>query len=242
MTPALFDLPLRLGDVAPLAGILVDVLGAQAKPVTDEQRLRVASRAAALDFRQLRPYWGSIERDPVHSSAYYIYVDGVDSQPLLLRVAPSTSPSSGLFPKAILIGRTHLGPREVVLNAVPFGPEDRDRIAAFSEQLNRAFLPRPAGMKAVVRVRSAAPGRTFPLAFDTFRRLLKSTGQNQAAFIVSDGQDAREFYYAVVWSAIRVGWREGYAVQGGAGNVLRDVCLTAEMTAGEVADALYPPA
>jgi hypothetical protein len=138
----------------------------------------------------------------------------VEDQPWMVRVAPSTAPSSGLFPKAILIGRTHLGPRELVINAVPFGPDNYDRIQVFSEKVNRAFLPKPAGMRPVTRVWSANPVRMFPAAFDTFRKLLKTTGQNQAAFAVAEGQDPEEFHFAAVWAAIRAGWREGYALQG----------------------------
>lgn len=184
MTPTLFDLPLRLGDAVALAEVLLNVLGSQPKPVNDEQRGRVASRASSLTFHSLRPYFASIERDPVHPAACYICVDGVDNQPLLLRIAPSTTSSSGLFPNAILIGRTHLGPREVVINAVPFGPNDRDRIQVFSEQINRAFLPRPG-----------TAGRTLP------------------ASAPAEGQDPEEFYYAAVWSAIRAGCREGYVLR-----------------------------
>ena len=214
MIPTLFDLPLRLGDTVALAEILLDVLRADAKPVSEEQRGRIASRAGSIGFQCLRPWFGSIERDPVHPAAYYICVDGVDDRPLMLRVAPSTTPSSGLFPKAILIGRTHLGPREVVINAVPFGPKDYDRIQVFAEKVNRAFLPKPAGMRPVARVWSDRPAQTFPAAFDTFRKLLKSIGQNRAAFAMAAGQDAEEFYFAAVWAAIRSGWREGYALQG----------------------------
>jgi hypothetical protein len=219
VTPTLFDLPLRLGDTVALAEILVDVLRADAKPVSDEQRGRIASRAASIPFQCLRPWFGSVDRDPVHPAAYYICVDGVEDRPLMVRVALSTTPSSGLFPQAILIGRTHLGvtqmgPRELVINAVPFGPDNYDRIQVFSEKVNRAFLPKPAGMRPVTRVWSGKPARMFPAAFDTFRKLLKSTGRNQAAFAMAEGQDAEEFYFAAVWAAIRAGWREGYALQG----------------------------
>ena len=162
MTPSLFDLPLRLGDAAALAAILLDVTGAHGKQITDDQRNRAASRASALNFEHLRPLFPSLERDPVHPAACYVCVDGVDDQPLLLRAAPATTPSSGLFPKAILIGRTHIGSREVVLNAIPFGPGDRERIAAFSEEVNKAFQPRLAGSRPVSVVRSTTPARTFP--------------------------------------------------------------------------------
>jgi hypothetical protein len=206
VTPTLFDLPLRLGDTVALAQILLDVLGAHPKPVDDRMRERVAARAGSIAFQCLRPYVPSIERDPIHPSAYYICVDGVDQQPFLLRVAPSSTPSSGLFPKAILIGRTHLGPREVVINAVPFGRGDRDRIKVFAEQVNKAFLPKP-GTKPLTYTTGDAS-----TSFETFRKTLNSTGQNQAAFALAEGQNKEEFYFTVVWSAIRAGWREGYVI------------------------------
>lgn len=127
MTPSLFDLPLRLGDVVTVAGLLLD-LPLQSKPITDDQRARLAARAKGLEFSALKPHWLTLERDPIHSSAYYLKVDGIDDQPLLLRVAPANTPSSGLFPKAILIGRTFVTPpagsraqtTEMVLNAIPY--------------------------------------------------------------------------------------------------------------------------
>lgn len=218
MTPSLFDLPLSLGDAAQLASVVLEVSGSQPRPVTDDQRNRTASRLASAVFTAMRPQYASLERDPVHPAACYLCVDGVDNQPLLLRVAPASTPSSGLFPKSILIGRTQtgLGPasREVVLNAAPFGPADHERIAVFSEQVNPAFQPRPAGSRPAIVVRSRRPAEQFPEVLAAFRRMLKSTGLNQAAFGLSEGQDAVEFYFATVWAAIRSGWREGYALQG----------------------------
>ncbi len=127
MTPSLFDLPLRLGDAVTVAGLLLD-LPVVGKAITEEQRSRMAARAKGLAFSALKPYWPTLERDPIHPAAYYLKVDGVDLQPLLLRVAPATTPSSGLFPKAILIGRTYVTPpvgsraetTEMVLNAIPY--------------------------------------------------------------------------------------------------------------------------
>lgn len=127
MTPSLFDLPLRLGDAVTVAGLLLD-LPVVSRPITDEQRSRLAARAKGLAFTALKPYWPTLERDPIHPSAYYLKVDGIDDQALLLRIAPANTPSSGLFPKAILIGRTYVTPpagsraqtTEMVLNAIPY--------------------------------------------------------------------------------------------------------------------------
>ncbi len=132
MTPSLFDLPLRLGDTVTVAGLLLD-LPVVSKPITDDQRGRLASRAKGLQFSALKPDWPSLERDPIHSSAYYLRVAGVDDQQLLLRCAPATTPSSGLFPKAILIGRTYVTPpagsraqtTEMVLNAIPWADAEQ---------------------------------------------------------------------------------------------------------------------
>jgi hypothetical protein len=220
VTPSLFDLPVGLGDAARLAELVLDVCGAQPRPVTDDQRSRISARLAAVSFNQMRPLIGSLERDPVHPAACYACVDGIGDEPLLLRMAPSTTPSSGLFPKAILIGRTQIGGRELVLNAVPFGPLDADRIASFSEEVNPAFLPKPAGSRSLIVARSPAPAQAFPDAFAAFRRGLKSTGINNAAFELMEGQEPGDVYYAVVWSAIRAGWREGYALIGPTGAVV----------------------
>ena len=164
------------------------------------------------------PYPESLERDPIHPSAYYCCVDGVDGQPLLLRMALASAPSSGLFPKAILIGRTHIGAahagaRELVINVVPFGPNDRERILTFSEQLDKAFLPKTFGAKPVIRVRGDSPAAQFGPATEAFRSILKGTGQNAACFAASAGTDFAAFYFETVWALIRAGWREGYTIQ-----------------------------
>jgi len=127
MTPSLFDLPLRLADVVTVAGLLLD-LPVVSKPITNDQRGRLAARAKGLEFGELTPNWPTLERDPIHPSAYYLRVGGINDQQLLLRCAPATTPSSGLFPKAILIGRTYVTPpegsraqtTEMVLNAIPW--------------------------------------------------------------------------------------------------------------------------
>lgn len=251
MTPVLFDLPLRLGDAASLAEILLNQPGsAQPKPLTDDFRSRVASRAGVIPFECMTPYYGSLERDPVHPSAFYLCVDGVDDQPMLLRIAPAKTPSSGIFPNAILIGRTFIGGHEVVLNAVPFGPHDIERTLTFSEQVNAAFQPKPVGTRPVILVTSDAPEKAFPFAFEGFRRQQRTSGQNLAAFGVLESQDPAEFYFATVWSAIRAGWREGYALHSATAippipgirrrpfetelNVMREIKLNAALTRDEV--------
>jgi hypothetical protein len=134
----LFDLPLRLGDAAALAAILFHELGTKPVAVKAAQRRRIEARSGGLKFTAMRPFFASLERDPVHPSAYYICVDGVESQPLLLRVATASTPSSGLFPKSILIGRTFVGRTEAVFNAIPFGPRDEDAIRTYASIMHPA--------------------------------------------------------------------------------------------------------
>lgn len=160
MTPSLFDLPLRLSDAVSVAALLLDLPGV-ARPITNEQRTRIAARATAIEFTALKPHFASLERDPIHPSAYYLCVDGADDQPLLLRSAPATTPSSGLFPKSILIGRSFVTPpagsravtTEMVLNAIPFGPADETAIQTFADKINIAFrrYPDPTAKWAAIR-------------------------------------------------------------------------------------------
>ena len=66
---------------------------AERKPLTDELRNRIAARASVLKLETVTPWFGSLERDPVHPSAYYLAVDGPDSAQLLY-LAPATAPTS----------------------------------------------------------------------------------------------------------------------------------------------------
>ena len=193
MTPVPFDLPLRPAEAGALAGLIFE--HAEGKPLKDDLRNRLAGRAATLKFESLAPYVGSLERDPVHPSSYYVAVDA--ATPLLLHIAVASAPTGSLYPKALLIGRmrTPRG-REIVINSVPFGPTDHDNIRKYVEQVGRAFLPRPQGQQSAI----AAPAP----AFDAFRAILKTRGVNLASVV---GE-----YHAVLWAAIRAGWREGYTV------------------------------
>jgi hypothetical protein len=169
------------------------------RPLTDDLRNRLAVRAAALKMETIRPYFGSLERDPIHPEAFFLAVDGINDQPLLMRFAPGSTPSSGLFPKAILIGRLRVGPQETVINAVPFGPGDGERIRTFAWQVTPPLLPKVQGAKATLSV----PVR--PGVFEDFRAIAKPMGLNVAC--VSGPLDQ------ILWEAARSGWRDGYAAE-----------------------------
>jgi hypothetical protein len=196
VTPVPFDLPVRTSEAGALARLLYEH-GTRA--LTEDLRNRLGVRASALTLETIRPYFGSLERDPIHPEAFYLAVDGIDGQPLLMRFAPGSTPSSGLFPKAILIGRLRVGAQETVINAVPFGPADRERIRTYAGQVNRAFQPKVQGSKATLSV-PVQPG-----VFEHFRTIAKPLGLNVAC--VSGDLET------ILWEASRSGWREGYSAE-----------------------------
>jgi hypothetical protein len=197
MTPVPLELPVRPSDAAELAHL---ILGhAEGKPLTDDMRTRLASRAAAMKLETLMPWFGSLGRDPVHPSAYYLAVDAASGPALLLHIAIATAPTSSVFHKPLLIGRMRpVNSPEFVINAIPFAAGDRENIEKFAARVDTAFLPKPQGARASITVAQDLPG-----AFELFRRIQRRTGKNLAA--------ASGDWHGAVWSAIRAGWRGGFS-------------------------------
>jgi hypothetical protein len=234
MTPVPFDLPVNPSEAAALASLIFE--HAEGKALTDDVRTRLAGRAETMRFDSLAAWFGSLETDPARPSTYYIAVDGQNSEPLLLHIALASAPASAFYPKPVLIGRMHTTRgREIVINAVPFAPTDRENIRTYAEKVNPAFLPRPQGMQAAIAVGNRHPEISLPAAFDAFRTILKSRSLNLAstvqlsatremttddALAARDGENPliaghtrvsiRHLYHAGLWAAIRAGWREGY--------------------------------
>ena len=196
VTPSLFDLPVRTSESGALARLLYEH---GTRKLTDDLRNRLAVRASALTLETIKPYFGSLERDPIHPEAFFLAVDGINGQPLLMRFAPGSTPSSGLFPKAILIGRLRVGSQETVINAVPFGPGDHERIWTYAGQVNPAFLPKVQGSKSTLSV------PVQPQVFEHFRSIAKPLGLNVAC-VCGDLE-------TILWEACRSGWREGYSAE-----------------------------
>jgi hypothetical protein len=202
------ELPLSASEGAAFAELVLDQL--DHARLTDDARNRFAIRAAALQLSSFTIHPGSIVKDPIHPSTYYVAADARAGS-ILLRVALASSPSSGLFPKAVLIGRMRtVSGREVVVNAARFGPADHDNLGTFAERVDTSFLPRPQGGLPAIAVQCADPVAALPVAFQAFRAVLKRVGVNVAA--VHTGNDYENFYYAALWAAIRSGWREGYTI------------------------------
>jgi hypothetical protein len=232
VTPVPLDLPLRPSEAAELANLIFDQ--AERKALTQELRNRIAARGSVLRFETITPWFGSLERDPVHPSSYYLAVDGAAREPLLLHMAAAAAPTSSIFYKPLLIGRMRRanGP-EIVLNSVPFGPAEHERLAQFAARIDTAFLPSPPGSRMAITFESNEPERDLPAAFEAFRGIQKRTGKNLAALAVPPGIDARRFYSAMLWSAIRTGWREGYgaAVMVTSRDEAREIAMFSRFTA-----------
>ncbi|MCX6630495.1 MAG: hypothetical protein NTW28_23005, partial [Candidatus Solibacter sp.] len=96
MTPVPLELPLRPAEAADLANLIFD--HAEGKPLSGDVRNRLAARAAVLKLQTITPFPGSLERDPVHLSVYYLAVDGTAMDgarvPLLLHMARAAAPTS----------------------------------------------------------------------------------------------------------------------------------------------------
>jgi hypothetical protein len=227
------DLPLKASEAASLAELIF--AHTEGKPLTDDIRNRLAGRAAGLQLTTIKPYFGSLAKDPVHPSSYYLAVDGRDSQPLLLHMAPASAPTSGVYPRALLIGRMRAAGREIVVNSIPFSSKDWESVSQYAQQIDRAFLPRPQGARPAIAVGNRHPEISLPAAFEAFRTVLRTTGVNMAstvqlsatremtideAIAARDGENPtaaghtrvsiRHLYHAGLWAAIRSGWREGY--------------------------------
>lgn len=135
---------MKADEAAALAALILEHGG---RELSGDLRARLDGIARGMRWSSLRPWFGSLARDPVHAGSYYLAVDALGSgepTPLLLRISPAAAPSSGLFPKAALIARLRLDDgREVVLSAAPFGPDDEAAIRTFVQRVDRGFAPRP---------------------------------------------------------------------------------------------------
>jgi hypothetical protein len=208
------ELPLKPSEAAALADLIFQY--AEGRPLTDEIRNSLNGRLGALELSSMVPFMGSLQKDPIHSSAYYIAVDA-NPEPgaasLLLRMALASSPASAHFPDSILIGRMRPGGgREIVVNAIPFAATDQQNIRTFAESIDRSFYPRPQGSQSAISVAIRRPQIGIPAAFDAFRTISRKYGANWASLSATPETSMEEVYCTSLWAAIRAGWREGYSL------------------------------
>jgi hypothetical protein len=240
LQPVPIDLPVRPSEAAALAELIFAQV--EGRALTDDLRNRLAGQCATLGLKSLKPYFGSLEPDPVRTSALYLAVDGLQSgfpEPLLLHLTPSSAPTSSLFKLPLLIGRMRPGGgREIVVNAIAFGPTGRENLVNYAEHLGRTFLPRPQGALPAIATGNRHPEISLPAAFQAFRTILKTSGRNMAstvqlsgtremttdeAIAARDGENPtaightrvsiRHLYHCGLWAAIRAGWRDGYTAE-----------------------------
>jgi hypothetical protein len=200
------ELPVKPSEAAALADLIFQYV--EKHPLNDEARNRLNGRLPSLELSSIVPYIGSLQKDPIHASSYYIAVDASSldgSKPLLLHMTLASSPASSQFSEPLLIGRMRPGGgREIVVNAIPFSSTDSKNLHTFSEYIDRAFLPRPQGSQPAITVEGGRPEVTLPAAFDAFRTIWKRFGVNMASIAPGD-------MGAGLWAAIRAGWRDGYS-------------------------------
>ncbi|MGC8792162.1 MAG: tagaturonate epimerase family protein [Bryobacteraceae bacterium] len=240
MTAIPGSLPLDAREAVALAGLVLE--HAEGRELNDELRNRLSTRLAALKLGSMEVYSGSLVRDPIHRSAYYVAVDGLiapSPQPLLLRIAPASAPASALFPHSQLVVRQRSAQGlEVVVNAISFSSRDYEALRTFAEQVDDAFLPQPQGTRAAIAAGNRHPEISLPAIFEAYRIILKNTGLNMAStpqlsasremttdeeLARRDGENPtapghtrvsiRHLYHAGLWAAIRAGWREGYTAE-----------------------------
>lgn len=213
MTPVPIDLPLRPSEAASLASLIYEQVSE--RKLSDDVRTRLAGRAATLGLKTVTPYFGSLEADPIHPATYYIAVDGLAGEKpaqLLLHLTPASSPASAHFPKALLIGRMRPSAgREIVMNAITFGPDDTAAVSAYATVISRSFMPRAHGALPLIWVDTGGAPLAAVEVLLAFRSLLRATGVNIAGVRSTAGMKA---FWPMVWAAIRAGYRDGYSLAG----------------------------
>lgn len=240
MTAIPLELPVKAQEAGAVAEVLFEL--AEGRPLDEDLRSRIGARLTGLRLTSLEVYPGSLARDPIHQSVYYVAADGLLSErpkSVLLRVAPATAPSSGLFPASQLILRQRTSSGiEVVVNAISFSARDEEALRTYAEEVDPAFLPEPQGARAAIAAGARHPEVALPAIFEAYRVIYKNTGLNLAstpqlsatremtteeALARRDGEDPtapghtrvsiRRLYHAGLWAAIRAGWRQGYTAE-----------------------------
>jgi hypothetical protein len=173
----------------------------EGKPVTDESRQNLAASSQIEQLSSLVIHWASLERDPAHSSAYFVAADTADGSSILLSLALASTEASANTLQGTVIGRVRpAGSREVVMTAIPFRRTDRQNVQAFALDGGKAFLPVPrfsSGNGLIVARTDEAAN-----AFAAFQTIFDQHRCNVAG-LAGEWTDA-------VHAALRCGWRRGY--------------------------------
>lgn len=98
-----FQLPIDAGEAVALADLILE-LGGHAG--------RLKSRLPVLKLEHIVPDLATLTADATHPETWYIAVAA--KEPLILHITASSAPVVALFPKAMMISRTH----NLVISAV----------------------------------------------------------------------------------------------------------------------------
>ncbi len=227
--------------------------------IDDKAREGLAKDVANLGLKTFRPYAGSLSKDPVHASNFYLVVDAVvegKATPLLMHATLGPSAAGKLLAEPVRTERLQADGKDVLLSFIPFGSYDHETIRKFAEQVERAFLPRPQRSQPAVAAGNRHPEISLPAVFDAFRAILDRLHVNMASTVQlsatremtteealkqRDGENPvatghtrvsiRHLYHTGLWAAIRSGWREGY-------NAEADHFIVSGNNAGEIAQSV----
>jgi tagaturonate epimerase len=211
------------------------------QPVDSKLRERLGNHIEGLGLTSLKPFAGSLTRDPARASNYYLAVDAVAEgkpTPLLMHMAVDSSAAGRLLAEPVRTERIQIDGKDVLLRFIPFGSHDHENIRNFAEQVDRAFLPRPQRSQPAVAAGNRHPEISLPAVFDAYRTILDKLHVNMASTVQlsatremttddalgqRDGENPvatghtrvsiRHLYHSGLWAAIRSGWREGYSAE-----------------------------
>jgi tagaturonate epimerase len=206
-----------------------------------EFREHLGENLASVGLTTLKPYAGSLSKDPAHASNYYLAVDAVAGEkatPLLMHVAREPSPAGELLSGPIRTEHVQVDGKEALLSFIPFASHDHENIRKFTEQIDEAFLPRPQRSQPAVAAGNRHPEISLPAVFRACRTFLDKLHVNMASTVqlsatremtteealdLRDGENPvatghtrvsiRHLYHTGLWAAIRTGWREGYTAE-----------------------------
>ena len=208
------------------------------RAIDTRSREKLAKDIAGLSLTNLKPYAGSLAKDPENGANCYLAADvATDGKntPLLMHVGMDSSSASNLLAEPVRTERVQVEGKEIRLSFIPFGSYDHETIRKFAEQVDRAFLPRPQRSQPAVAAGNRHPEISLPAVFAAFRTILEKLHVNMASTVQlsatremttedaieqRDGENPvatghtrvsiRHLYHAGLWAAIRGGWREGY--------------------------------
>ncbi len=159
MNPSLLLPPVKPNEAVAIADLLFRMV--QARPNFTDVRGRFASSIPTIALDTLTPFPQTLVPDPSQPGTYFLAVlsrreDG-DSH-WLLHMAPSSAPTTPLFPKPILLARFRpAGEREVIINAIPLD----ENLATFIRTLHPHLLARATNIHNLWSLPVAAPLEGF---------------------------------------------------------------------------------